>query len=147
MTIPNTLSRVFYSYTIKMNGQEVGTIQEFSPSARKTVERVREISAKQGTRVLEIVPGVVDFSVTVSRITLYKSKLFQALGFEVGSLEELVTPFEIEETCTFPDGKTETYVYHGCQFESLDYTISLRETLVTERATIQVAYVTKNPVA
>jgi len=126
-----------------MNGQSVGTLQEFSPSSRKTVERVREISVQQGTRVIEIVPGVVDFSVTVSKIMLYKKRLFEALGFEVGSLEDLNVPFTIEEECSFPDGRKETIIYNGCQFESVDYTISLRETLVTERATIQVAYVTK----
>ncbi len=143
MIIPNTQTRVFYSYTIRMNGHPIGTIQEFSPSARKTLERVREISAERGTRVIEIVPGVVDFSITVSRLVLYKSKLFDALGFEVGSLEDLNTPFEIEETCQFPDGRKETFLYHECQFESIDYTISLRETIVTERATIQCGYVTK----
>lgn len=143
MIIPTTESRVFYSYTIKMNGQVVGKIQEFSHSSRKTVERVREISAQQGVRTIEIVPGVIDFSVSVSRLVMYKSNLYKALGFEVGSMEEINVPFVIEEECTFPDGKKETYIYNGCQFESLDYTISLRETLITERATIQVAYVTK----
>lgn len=143
MIIPDTQSRVFYSYTVKMNGQTVGKIQEFASSARKTVERVREISAQQGTRVIEIVPGVVDFSVSVTRIVMYKANLFKALGFEVQSLEEIVQPFVIEEECKFPDGKVETFIYNGCQFESVDYTISTRETLISERATIQVAYVTK----
>lgn len=143
MVIPNTQTRVFYSYTIRMNGKPVGTIQEFSPSARKTVERVREISAQQGTRVIEIVPGVVDFSITVSRLTLYKQKMFDALGFDVGSLEDINIPIVIEETCQFPDGKKETFLYNECQIESHDYTISLRETLVTERVTFQCGYVTK----
>jgi len=144
MTLPHTDTRVFYSYEIKIRGETVGTLQEFSPSARKTVERVREISFAQGTRVKEIVPGVVDFTVTVSKLMLYKKKLTEVLGGkEIHSIEDIVEPFEIYEYCHKPGGETEVVVYHGCQIESYDYTVSVRETLITERATIQVAYVTK----
>jgi hypothetical protein len=144
MTLPTTETRVFYSYEIKIKNNVVGTLQEFSPSARKTVERVREISYKQGTQVMEIVPGVVDFSVTVSKLMLYKDKLTEVLGGKgIFSIEDIAEPFDIYEYCHKPGGETETIVYHGCQIESYDYTVSVRETLITERATIQVAYVTK----
>lgn len=146
MTLPNVQSRVFYSYMILINNKEVGTLQEFSPSARKTVERVREISYTQKTKVIEIVPGIVDFSVTVSKIMLFKEDLFKALGYVVDSIEDLRDPFEILEECMKPDGNKEQTIYHGCQFESYDYSISTRETIITERASIAVAFVTKRTV-
>jgi hypothetical protein len=143
MTIPATQqARVFYSYEIQLaGGIKIGTLQEFSPSARKTVERVRQISAETETRVLEIVPGIVDFSITVSKLMLFKENLLQALGFVPQSLEDIRAPFDIYEICKYPDGTEEKTIYHGCQIESYDYTISTRETLITERCTIQVAWV------
>ena len=142
MTIPNTQTRVFYSYSIMVNGREIGSIQRFSASNRKTVERVREISAAQGTRVKEVVPGIVDVEVTLERLKIYKNDLLTALGATVNSLEDFILAFDLSEQCTHPDGSTDTIVYHGGQLANLDHAENLRETLIMDRATVQFAYVT-----
>ena len=143
MTVPNTQTKVFYSYSVLVNGKEVGSVQSFAPENRKTIERVREVSAAQGTRVKEVVPGIVDVSVTLERLKIYKNDVFTALGADVGNLEDFILPIDIEEQCQHPDGTTDTYVYHGGQLSDFGYTENVRETLIMDRVTVQFAYVTK----
>jgi len=143
MTIPNTQSRVFYSYQIKVGNKVIGTIQSFGPSESRTLERVREINSDQGTRVLEIVPGVVDFQVSADKILLYKENMLEAFGYNVSSIEDIVDDFDIEEICHHPDGRKEITVYKKCHFNSYNRTISVRDTLITESATIWVSWVEK----
>ena len=56
---------------------EVGTFQNFSPTA------ARQIMSSTGTRVREIVPGVIDTSLEVGIVKLYRKNLAEA-GFVLG---------------------------------------------------------------
>ena len=141
MTIPNTRARVFYSYQIKVGNKVIGTIQSFGSTATRTLERIREINSDQGTRVIEIVPGTVDFEVTVDKVLLYKQNMLEAFGYQVESIEDIVDDFDIEEICHHPDGKKEVTIYRKCHFSRYSKTVSVRDTLITESATIWVSYV------
>jgi len=149
MPIPNTKTAVFYAYDIIMNGRQIGTLSRFNPTFTKTIERIREIAVSTGARVLDLVPGVTDISVDVEKFRLYRQSLFEALGYQIFSLEDLIDPFDIQEVLTHPDGKQETLIYHTCLISNHSKTITTGTTYVAETATIQVAYVTgigNNPI-
>jgi len=149
LSIPKTQTAVFYSYTILLNNKEIGTIRSFSPSQDKTIERIREIATTSGQRVIELVPGVTDISISVERFTLYKNDFMNAVGGKINSasdafqsLEEWVDPFDVEEVMTDPVTASERNItYKGCLISTLGKTIEVGTTYVAETATIQVAWI------
>ena len=150
MPIPNTKTAVFYAYDIIMNGRTIGTLSRFNSSFSKTVERIREVSISAGARVTDLVPGTTDISVDIEKFRLYRLSLYEALGYQIFSLEDFIDPFDIQEVMQHPDGKQETIIYHICLLSSYGKTVSTGSTMVAETATIQVSYVTGlggNPVS
>ena len=100
---PNTKAEVFYSYEIKANGVKIGTLRRFNPSQTRTAERLREI-ANNGGAILEVVPGVTDFEITISKSKIYTESAAQAFGYDVKTLQDIVDPVDIVEKAYHPDG-------------------------------------------
>jgi hypothetical protein len=133
--IPNTAAQVFYTYEIRVNGKKVGMIEEFRPSTNRGHERLREI-ANNGGKIVEIVPGVSDYEITLSHIHLHRSSFLQALGYDIVDLQDIKDPIEIVEIAHAPDGTTDKVVYGKCWVQRADKTVSTKSTHIVESATV-----------
>lgn len=131
-----------YTYNISANGISVGTLQSFSPSNTRAVERLREIrgDATSGIQdVLGVYPGGDDPTFRATRVQLYTQNLLQAFGLgSIKSLNEITTPIDVEEIATSSDGQTETVIYSKCLPTSLSKTVTVGTVLVTEEASFAV---------
>ena len=139
-TLPSIESAVWWAYTISVDSQAVGNLQNFSPNWTKTIDRVREILFATGPKAKEVVPGPTDISATVERIRMFAENLLKAVGKYVVSIEDFNDPFDILESLEQPTGgNAQEVVYHNCLFSDYGLTISTGTTFVLERATIQIA--------
>lgn len=139
--IPDTTTTVSYAYTIQAQGKNIGTLQGFTPSANRILERVRQIQDEERDTV-EIVPGRSEFSVTIDRLETYNESMMEALGFtSFEDLSQVVAPFQIVEMVRAPDsrgGKIRRIFYQDCWIQSITKTIREGTTSVSESVTIQV---------
>lgn len=132
---------VFYAYQITVNGQVVGSLQNFGATSSQDTERVREIDFAQGTRVLEILAGGTDIRLRAERVQLFLKPLFKALGLPDGeSLEDYKGPFDILETEKRPDGSKRLRRYHGCVIASYERAITVGTIHIAERCDIECAW-------
>jgi hypothetical protein len=136
--IPNVKTVVSYSYTIKANGVPIGTLQGFSPSANRTLERVREIMGNDAAQdTFEIVPGRTEFTISIDRFETYDKVMMKALGYT--SLEDIsvvTDPILIIETVRNKAGQTRTIEYQDCWVQSWAKTIREGTITVTETVTL-----------
>lgn len=137
---PQLSARVYYAYSIKVNGVRVGTFQTFNPQSTRQVLRVRGIANNRGIP-FELAPGPADLSFTINFLSLYTVPLAIALGQspEVGAnldLNKFFVPFTVDEICHFPDTETELVKYKGCQIRQISRTINQGTVQVVENATI-----------
>lgn len=109
--VPNTAHGVFYSYSIHVNGFEIGSFERFSQRSTRTTERIREILFSRGPEVKEIVWGGTDISVDLSRVELYNKAIMEAFGFEIYSLEDFNQPVTITEIQNNPDNSQRVINY------------------------------------
>jgi len=145
--VPPTAARVFYAYTLKVNGHPVGTFQSFTPSSTRQIVRLRGI-ANNGGWPFEMVPAPADVQIAVNHIALYRRPLTAALGFPFGSnldLNWMKVPFEIEEICNIPGSDAlEQNTYVDCMLSNVNRTLNQTTAQVAETATIQVRFVKHN---
>ena len=141
MAVPQSAAAVFYAYTISSNNVEVGMIQNFSPSSTRTVERIRQIFYNTGARVVDMVWGGTDTTVEVEMMTLYKKNTFEAWGFQIMALEDLMQKVDIVEEMTHPDGVTDRLVYHQCGWERWGQTRNTNTAHVAATCSIAVSWV------
>ena len=135
-------SAVWWAYTISVNGLPIGNLQTFSPTASRTIERVREILFSTGPKALEVVPGATDISATMERIRLFQSNLLQATGNALVSIEDFNEPIDVLESLNRPGGSdTFRTVFANGLASEYGYTISVTSTFVSERSTWQFATV------
>ena len=149
MPVPNTKTTVFYAYDIFMNGRQVGTLSRFNVTGSKDVQRIREVSTVGAARVIDLVSGTTDLSADIEKFRIYRQSLFEAMGYSIFSLEDLIDPFDIQEVLTHPDGNQETIVYHICLLSQYSKTITTGTAYVAETATIQISYISgvgNNPI-
>jgi len=140
--VPNTRATVEYAYTIKANGKKVGTLQRFNPTSTRAVQRLRGIQ-NTGGRVIEIVPGTTDTSITLDKVTLHRESLIAALGYDVSvkDIQDIRDPIDIEEVEHHPDGTRTTRVFGQCVPSQWSKTIAVGTVFVTESVTVQVSHI------
>lgn len=138
--IPNTRSAVFYSYTVKANGKQIGTLQRFNPTSTRQVQRLRGIQNNAG-KVIEIVPGTTDDSITMDKVKLHRESMLGAFGYTVKSIQDINDTIDIEEIEHHPDGTTTTMTYAGCWISQYSKNTTEGTVLVVESMTVQVTQV------
>lgn len=141
MTIlPNISSAVWWAYQIAVDREPIGNLQSFSPTSTKTIDRVRQINFAIGPKVTDLVPGPTDINATLERIRMFQVNLFEAIGRDVVTIEDLNEPFDLVETLFRPGtGTPARTVYSQCLFTEYGQTIQVGTTFVMERATVAVA--------
>ena len=147
----NLKAAVWWAYDILMNQTPVGSLQNFSPTQAKTIERVRQIFFSDNTngggpRVIDMVPGITDISATVERIRMFESNLLQAMDLDEFSLEDINDPFTILESLHRPSGGDIETSYSLCLFSEFGHAIQIGTSYIMERATVQIGTVTRNGV-
>lgn len=97
MALPFTSSEVWYAYTIKIQGQEVGTLRTFNPTQTKTFEYVREIGTNGG-HIFEGVPGVTDYTVRLEKVRLYAKRILDYFGIAMHDIQNQIHSIDIQES-------------------------------------------------
>jgi len=132
---PNTKTEVYYSYEIKANGVKIGTLQRFNPSQTRTADRLREI-ANNGGAIIEIVPGITDFEITIAKSKIYTEAATDAFGYDVKTLQDIVDPIDIVEKSYHPDGTVKTYTWKDCWITRYGKTVAVGTTINAEDITL-----------
>jgi hypothetical protein len=135
--IPSANTVVSYAYTVTdSTGKAIGTLQGFSPSANRPLDRVRQIMNEEDD-TKEIVPGRTDFTITVDRLETYGSNALKALGFSTSDdVSKIVDPINITEIVTNNVGKTRTIHYSNCWVQSWSKSVREGTITVTESVTL-----------
>jgi len=139
-----TSSVVYYAYDVKIDGKNVGTLQNFSPTSNRALERIREI-AHSAVDTIEITPGRTDSSITIEKLELYNKSLIEALGYDPSGVADLESSFDIIEVMHRPDGTKRTIIYDRCWVETYGKTVNLTTISVTENVTVQVTNIIIKP--
>jgi len=111
------LHTTWYSYAIAVDGNTIGSFARFGASSTRTVERIRHILQSDGPAVIDMVWGGTDTKITIEYVQLFQKNIFEQMGFNVYSLEDLTFAFDIVEVCTPPAGSdlpTHTVTYEAC---------------------------------
>lgn len=143
-SIPNRKTVVSYAYTVKNNnGKAIGTLQGFTATMSRRLERVFEINRNASTiDTFEIVPGRSEYRVTIDRLETYENSLWEALGItNADEVSKATNPINITEVLLGPNGETRTTEYHNCWIESLAKTIREGTVTVSENVQLQVEYI------
>lgn len=136
--IPNTRSVVSYAYTVKANGVVIGTLQNFSTTANRRLERVRELMNEE-IDTFEIVPGRTDFTITLGRLETYDKQMMKALGYTTfEDLSKITDPITIVEEMRSNVGKVRKIEYQNCWVSSWSKTIAEGTVTVTENVSLDV---------
>ena len=103
-TLPNTAHSVFYAYSIiaGQSGQPIGSFEKFGSSFTRTHERIREILFARGPITKEIIWGGTDIQVTLAKVELYKEAIFQAMGFQIYTIEQFNQVVDVLEIMKIP---------------------------------------------
>ena len=107
-SVPKTIHTVFYAHSIWVAGYEIGSFERFSYRSSRSAERIREILAKRGPEVKEIVWGGTDISVDLSRVELYNRNIFEAFGIDIFTLEDFNQHVNISEFQYNPEQNPES---------------------------------------
>ena len=96
------------------NPSQIGLIQSFRPTDTRRMERARGIG--YGDRVAEIVPGMTEVAITITRMALYEENILETLGYHsvwnkgdnlrsVRTLAHTKNPLDIMEQIVFHANK------------------------------------------
>jgi hypothetical protein len=132
---------------------DIGVIQSFKPTDSRKMERARGVGF--GDRVAEIVPGLTDVTITVSRMALYTKNILETFGYTtkwntgttqgtVRTLAHMKNPFDVHETIFFHNNGTPTTVtmYHDCWMSNWARSIDISGNLIyMEDVNIDVTWV------
>lgn len=146
---PETYTRTDHALSIRVRGQTIGHMQQWSPQQSRAVSPVYEINSASPGAVSENVPGSMGgLTITVGRIDLYADKMETVWGpsFDIVMLMDQSNPITINERWDNPDGTTEVFAYVGCWFTSLGRQHSAQGDRIT-RANATFSYVRKYRVA
>jgi len=136
---PNSIA-VSTSTQIFVNGTFIGVVQSLSPSQTRSTSKVRGIGT--GDRILDHVWQLSEYSLTVSRLALFKKFMWNALGYNANfrMLAELRQSIDIMEKIDYPDGTNARITwYNGCYMNNFDGERTITgEIMITESATFDV---------
>lgn len=139
VSLPQTQHSVFYAYSININGNEIGSFERLSMRASKNAERIREVLYSHGAETKEIVWGATDISVDLSKVEIYRQCFQEAMGFALGSLEDINTPVDIVEVQTNPvSGEKRVVAYKDCVATSWSKSIDTGTAKLVEEMTFEV---------
>lgn len=134
--IPSTKTVVSYAYSIKANGVVIGTLQGFSPSANRDLQRIREIK-NELIDTVEIVPGRTDYTLSIDKLETYDTTLMKALGYtNFTTLHEMTDPIDIVEEISGPNGARRVISYNKCWIQSVSKTVREGTVTVSEQVTV-----------
>lgn len=156
--LPATRAEVFYSYEIQINNIPVGTLRNFTPRQTRTHEHVREI-ATNGGEIVEIVPGVPTYQLTLNKVRLYEDTLLDFFGIVSQDVQKQVQSINVIETIWKPANVTNSQVtgpaeadtsgirlrtltYEDCWITEWGKTVSSEGLLIVEDMTVQCTRVT-----
>lgn len=149
MPIPQTTIRSDHAISIRVGGETIGRIQDWTPQQNRTVTPVYELNSDNSGTVIENVPGNIGgLTVTVNRFDLYTARMEQVWGpnFNIQMLTDQTIALEITERWQRPDGSVESWLYRGCWFTSLGRNHSAVGDRIT-KVNASLMYVTKTPTA
>lgn len=123
---------------IMVDGESVGAVQEFSPSQRRSVERIKEVGT-DGT--IEIVPSqAAEVTVSIRRIVYDGISLTEAMKRGFRNIKSQRIPFDIvvidQYTGTGDDAVITTY--KNCWFTSIGTSYSADSFIVDEDVEVEV---------
>lgn len=91
----------WFSHVITFQGKPVGSLQTLNMRQSRAAERIREINARRGPVVKEIVWGGNDVEIDITRVEIFDDTLFTAIGvtsvFDLYSLDDVNFRFDIVE--------------------------------------------------
>ncbi len=130
---------------LNSDGEEIGFIQELSPSSTRRVERIRDLSATRAGRVIEQIPSPEDISLTGRGLCLYEKSALKLItgyspeGHDVWfAITHQYIPFDIKVTTIHPATKKGWYiVFENCWLASYSTTYRVGELFIAETFTIQ----------
>lgn len=134
---PSTQSSVYYSYDVLVNGQRVGTLQRFSPSSDRALQRVREI-ANSAVDTVEIVPGRTERRIDCERFETYNKSMIQALGYSPADIGDITAPITIVEIMHKPDGGKRRITYQDCWPRTWSKSVQEGTITVTETMSLDI---------
>jgi len=139
---------VSYAYTIKVAGRPVGTLQGFTPTANRQLDRIREIMNELDDTV-EIVPGRSEFSISIDRLETYERSIMEEFTFDgFTDLSQVIDSFQIVEEIRGPvakGGRRRVIVYDGCWIQNITKTVREGTITVMESVTVQVTKIIASP--
>lgn len=143
--LPNTQTTSTFAYDVLANGKRIGNLQTFTPSADRTLTRVRQIASAYAGETTEIVPSITNHSIRISALELYREKTLEALGYtDFASIEDLKDPITIRETVTKPNGDRISIDYLDCWVQNFSKSgISANGNVVTNDISFFVTRVRK----
>lgn len=151
--LPQTRAEVFYSYEIQINNIPVGTLRNFTPRQTRTHEHVREVNTNGG-EIVEIVPGVPTYQITLNKVRLYEDTLLDFFGIVSQDIQKQVQSINVIETVWKPTNvpnsqvtgpaeadtagtRLRTLTYEDCWIVEWGKTISSEGLLIVEDMTVQ----------
>ncbi len=126
----------------------VGAIQSIGPGTTRQVNPIREMGSDH---IVELVPGVADFKMSINRIQIDRQKISEAFGIDYRDIHSQIFPFDIElsETYVSPDPKIKPAVvryittYLDCYFTDVNFSIDVTGNLmITDSANCNITRVT-----
>lgn len=157
-TNPGGIAITTTNIEIWANGMKVGFIQSASPSESRNIVKVQELGTEG---VVQAVPGNTNGGqLSISRLALYNSNIFSALGLTstgqhngnpIKTLKEQRVPIEIKMKTRKPidyagtDGWYEE-AYVDCWLASYSKTVASSTITITEQATVQYSDIHISPI-
>lgn len=126
----------------------VGAIQSIGPNTTRSISPIREMGSDH---IVELVPGIADFKMSINRIQIDRQKISEAFGIDYRDIHSQIFPFDIEllETYVSPDPKIKPAVvryvttYLDCFFTDVSFSIDVTNNLmITDTANCTVTRVT-----
>ena len=156
--LPQTRAEVFYAYEIQINNVPVGTLKTFTPDQARSSEIVREVNTNGG-EIVEIVPGVPTYTLTLNKVRLYEDTLLDFFGIVSHDIQKQVQSINIIETVWKPANvsnnqvtgpaeadtagtRLRTLTYEDCWITTWGKSVSTDSILIVENMTVQCTRVT-----
>ena len=93
------------------NAVQVGTATNATPSHQRSNTKVGGVGI--GDRIMEIVPGLTSYTLSLTKFSLWNKYIYQVLGYNVNirMLAEMQTPFDVYTYHLNPTGTTSKGIF------------------------------------
>jgi hypothetical protein len=145
MPVPVTTTRTDHAISIRVDGETIGQIQDWTPQQSRTITATYELKSDTSGEVVENVPGNIGgLTLGVNRFDLYKAKMEEVWGtnFNIQMLTDQTEPFTVQEKWLVPNDSPEIWIYTGCWFSSLGRNHSAQGDRIT-KVNASLSYVKK----